>query len=86
MAILTVVSTLIVGPLSFVGLLAPHMARLLGLSRAGNQLMGAALLGGILMVLADWAGRQILFPQELPAGLVASLIGGTYFMWILRKA
>lgn len=85
-AILTVVSTLIVGPLSFVGLLAPHMARLLGLSRAGNQLMGAALLGGILMVLADWAGRQILFPQELPAGLVASLIGGTYFMWILRKA
>jgi iron complex transport system permease protein len=48
--------------------------------------MGAALLGGILMVLADWAGRQILFPQELPAGLVASLIGGTYFMWILRKA
>ncbi len=85
-ALLTVVSTLIVGPLSFVGLLAPHMARMLGLSRAGHQLLGAVLLGGSLMVLADWAGRQILFPQEVPAGLVASLIGGTYFMWMLRKA
>lgn len=85
-ALLTVVSTLIVGPLSFVGLLAPHMARMLGFARVGHQMLAASLLGGGLMVLADWVGRQILFPQEIPAGLVASLIGGTYFMWMLRKA
>lgn len=85
-ALLTVVSTLIVGPLSFVGLLAPHMARMLGFARASHQMLAASLLGGGLMVLADWVGRQILFPQEIPAGLVASLIGGTYFMWMLRKA
>ncbi|MCO7216318.1 iron chelate uptake ABC transporter family permease subunit, partial [Halomonas sp. OfavH-34-E] len=84
-AILTAVATLIVGPLSFVGLLAPHMARLLGLSRARAHLAGAALIGALLMVLADWVGRQLLFPQEIPAGLVASLIGGSYFMWGLRK-
>ncbi|PAU88996.1 Fe(3+)-hydroxamate ABC transporter permease FhuB [Pseudomonas sp. WN033] len=84
-AVLTAAATLIIGPLSFVGLLAPHMARLLGFSRAGQHLAGAALVGMLLMVLADWLGRQLLFPNELPAGLMAALIGGAYFMWGLRR-
>lgn len=84
-ALLTACATLVVGPLSFVGLLAPHMARLLGFSRARMHLLGAALIGALLMVLADWLGRQLLFPQEIPAGLVASLVGGAYFMWGLRR-
>lgn len=84
-SLLTACATLVVGPLSFIGLLAPHMARLLGLSRARQHLLGAALVGMLLMVLADWLGRQILFPYEMPAGLVASLIGGAYFMWGLRR-
>jgi len=37
------------------------------------------------MVLADWLGRQLLFPAEIPAGLVASLLGGAYFMWGLGR-
>ncbi|MQM39722.1 Iron(3+)-hydroxamate import system permease protein FhuB [wastewater metagenome] len=82
---LTACATLVVGPLSFVGLLAPHMARLLGFARARAHLAGAALCGATLMVLADWVGRQLLFPQEVPAGLVASLLGGAYFMWGLRR-
>ncbi|MFP4640420.1 MAG: Fe(3+)-hydroxamate ABC transporter permease FhuB [Guyparkeria sp.] len=84
-AVMTAVATLVIGPLSFIGLLAPHMARLLGLARARDHLLGAALIGMGLMVLADWVGRQILFPEEIPAGLVASLIGGTYFLWALRR-
>lgn len=84
-ALLTACSTLVVGPLSFIGLLAPHMARLVGFSRAGQQLLGAALIGMLLMVLADWVGRQIIFPYDMPAGLIASLIGGAYFMWGLRR-
>ncbi len=84
-AVMTAAATLVIGPLSFIGLLAPHMARLLGLSRARDHLLGAALIGMGLMVLADWVGRQILFPHEIPAGLVASLIGGTYFLWALRR-
>ncbi|MGO2880505.1 MAG: Fe(3+)-hydroxamate ABC transporter permease FhuB [Halomonas sp.] len=84
-ALLTACATLVVGPLSFIGLLAPHMARLVGFSRARQQLVGAALIGMLLMVLADWVGRQIMFPYEIPAGLVASLIGGAYFMWGLRR-
>ena len=84
-ALLTACATLVVGPFSFVGLLAPHMARLLGLSRAHHPLLGAALVGMLLMVLADWLGRQVIFPYDMPAGLVASLIGGAYFMWGLRR-
>jgi iron complex transport system permease protein len=85
-AVLTACATLIVGPLSFVGLLAPHMARFSGFRRAAPQLASAAVLGGGLMILADWAGRQILFPQEIPAGILASIIGGTYFILTLRRA
>ena len=84
-ALLTACATLVVGPLSFIGLLAPHMARLMGFARARQHLVGAALIGMLLMVLADWVGRQIMFPYEIPAGLVASLIGGAYFMWGLRR-
>jgi iron complex transport system permease protein len=84
-ALLTAGATLIVGPLSFIGLLAPHLARLLGLTRALPQLLGAALLGATVMVLADWLGRNLLFPIQLPAGLLASLVGGAYFMLCLRK-
>ncbi|WP_236645356.1 Fe(3+)-hydroxamate ABC transporter permease FhuB [Aidingimonas lacisalsi] len=84
-ALLTACATLVVGPLSFVGLLAPHMARLMGFARARSHLLGAALVGAILMTVADWLGRQLLFPEEIPAGLVASLVGGAYFMWGLRR-
>ncbi|WP_106477416.1 Fe(3+)-hydroxamate ABC transporter permease FhuB [Phytohalomonas tamaricis] len=85
MTLLTVSATLVIGPLSFIGLLAPHMARLMGLSNARMQLLGAGLLGALVMVLADWLGRTLLFPNQIPAGLVASLIGGLYFMWGLRR-
>ncbi len=84
-ALLTVSATLVVGPLSFIGLMAPHLARLFGFSRAREHLICSAFVGVGLMLLADWLGRQILYPQEIPAGLVASLIGGMYLMWGLRR-
>mgnify|MGYP000055668135 FL=1 len=84
-ACLTVSATLVVGPLSFIGLMAPHLARLFGFSRAREHLVCSALIGCGLMLFADWLGRQWLYPQEVPAGLVASLIGGLYLMWGLRR-
>ncbi|WP_110598407.1 Fe(3+)-hydroxamate ABC transporter permease FhuB [Salinicola lusitanus] len=84
-ALLTVAATLVIGPLSFVGLMAPHMARLMGFHGARHQMLGAGLLGMLVMVTADWLGRNLFFPYQLPAGLIAALIGGVYFMWGLRR-
>ncbi|MDX7827731.1 Fe(3+)-hydroxamate ABC transporter permease FhuB [Aeromonas caviae] len=84
-AVLTASATMVIGPLSFAGLLAPHLVRLMGLVRARWHLLGAAGCGALLMVSADWIGQQILFPQEVPVGLVSTLLGGAYFMWCLRR-
>jgi ferric hydroxamate transport system permease protein len=82
---LTAAASLIVGPLSFVGLVAPHMARLLGFGRAHHQLLAAILIGTGLMTGADWLSRIVSFPYQLPLGLFASLIGGPYLIWLLRR-
>ena len=84
-ALLTAAATLLVGPISFIGLLAPHLARHLGLFRAREQLLGSMGCGMAVMLLADWAGRQWLFPDQIPAGLMASLIGGSYFLFSLWR-
>ncbi|WP_404292010.1 Fe(3+)-hydroxamate ABC transporter permease FhuB [Microvirga sp. RSM25] len=82
---LTAAASIIVGPLSFVGLVAPHMARLLGFGRAHHQLLAAILIGTGLMTGADWLSRIVSFPYQLPLGLFASLIGGPYLIWLLRR-
>ncbi|GGY73896.1 Fe(3+)-hydroxamate ABC transporter permease FhuB [Marinobacter zhanjiangensis] len=79
-ALMTAAATLVVGPLSFVGLMAPHLARLLGYQRALPQLLAAFVIGSLLMLWADWLARTLVYPYELPAGLVATLIGGGYFL------
>ncbi|BFM02822.1 Fe(3+)-hydroxamate ABC transporter permease FhuB [Psychrobacter alimentarius] len=84
-AALSTVSTLAVGPLSFIGLMVPHLATSLGAVKLDRQLPLAALLGAGVMVLADWIGRYVIFPYELPAGTVAAIIGGAYFLWLIRK-
>ncbi|MEX3764221.1 Fe(3+)-hydroxamate ABC transporter permease FhuB [Paraburkholderia phenoliruptrix] len=84
-AILTAGATVVIGPMSFVGLMAPHLARLLGFARARSQMLVAALIGGLLMVLSDWLGRNMIFPQQMPAGVIATLLGGPYLMWLLRR-
>ncbi|MFD2032040.1 iron chelate uptake ABC transporter family permease subunit [Ancylobacter dichloromethanicus] len=82
-ALATAMATLLVGPLSFVGLIAPPLARLAGLRRPLAELIGAALLGSLIMVGADFIGRTIAFPWQLPAGLVACMIGAPAFLWLL---
>ncbi|WP_295898782.1 Fe(3+)-hydroxamate ABC transporter permease FhuB [uncultured Vibrio sp.] len=84
-AALTTLCTIVIGPLSFIGLLAPHMARSLHQYRATPQMLTAALLGAAIMVSADWIGRTLWFPWQFPAGLLASLIGGAYFLYLMRR-
>ncbi|UTZ38540.1 Fe(3+)-hydroxamate ABC transporter permease FhuB [Vibrio campbellii] len=84
-AALTTLCTIVIGPLSFIGLLAPHMARSLHQYKATPQMLTAALLGAIIMVVADWIGRTLWFPWQFPAGLLASLVGGGYFLFLMRR-
>ena len=84
-AALSTISTLAVGPLSFVGLMIPHLATTLGAVQLKRQLQLAAILGAGLMVLADWIGRYIIFPYEIPAGTIAAIIGGAYFLYLMRR-
>jgi len=82
---LTAVASLLVGPLSFIGLIAPHLARLIGLHRPLPALLGGVLIGSGLMIVSDWLSRMVAFPYQLPLGLFASLIGGTYLIWMLGR-
>ncbi|MDF2996306.1 MAG: transport system permease [Xanthobacteraceae bacterium] len=85
-AIPTAIATVAMGPLSFVGLLGPHMARMLGFRRALPHLFASGLLGGIVLVAADWCGRMLIYPWQLPAGLIAGFVGGPYFLWLMSRA
>ena len=84
-ALLTAVATLVIGPLSFIGLMAPHMTRMLGIRRAVPLLFISAALGAALMVASDWLGRWVQFPQEMPAGVMATLLGGVYLIITMFK-
>ena len=84
-SLLTGAATLVVGPLSFVGLVAPHLVSMSGLAGPAAQGIGAALAGGILMALADWIGRNIVFPWQIPAGLLAALVCCPYFLWLVAR-
>jgi len=73
------------GTIGFVGLMAPHMARrLVGADHVG-VLPTAGALGTLLVVLADLIGRTIISPIELPCGLVTSVIGAPFFIYLLLK-
>lgn len=76
----TAASTLSIGPMSFIGLIAPHLARSLGLGRPLPHLFGAMLAGSALAIGADWLARMVAFPYQLPLGLFAALIGGGYLV------
>lgn len=78
-------ASLLVGPLSFVGLMAPHMTRRMGFDRAASHVLASAVLGALLMTIADLGARNATFPYELPLGLFAALVGAPYLAWALGR-
>ena len=82
---LTATATLTIGPLSFIGLMAPHIARMMGFRRTIPHIVMSALVGGLILVFADWCGRMAMFPFQIPAGLLSTFIGAPYFVYLLRK-
>ncbi|ERL51102.1 FecCD family ABC transporter permease [Halomonas huangheensis] len=79
------VSVALAGIIGFIGLLIPHCLRL-WLGPGHRLLMPASMLGGaLLLILADGLARILASPAEIPVGLLTSLIGGPYFLWLLLR-
>ena len=74
-----------VGIIGFVGLVAPHIARRLGAVTHRLLLPASALIGATVLVLADLAARVLVRPSELPVGILTTLIGGPFFLWLLQR-
>jgi iron complex transport system permease protein len=75
------------GPIGFIGIVVPHLVRLLVGSDHRIVLPAAILFGAAFLVLCDLIARTIMSPIELPVGVVTAMIGGPFFMWLLvRKA
>ncbi|GAA2886543.1 iron ABC transporter permease [Nonomuraea rubra] len=84
--LLTSTAVAAVGVVAFVGLVAPHAARALVGAHHSRVLPVAALLGALLVSLADTLGRTVIAPAQVPAGLVTALIGTPYFVYLLWRA
>jgi ABC-type Fe3+-siderophore transport system permease subunit len=84
-AILTGAAVAIGGLIGFVGLFAPHVTRLVIGPRHGLLLPAAALVGAAFLVLADLLARSLLPPTEIPVGILTALVGGPFFLWLLRR-
>lgn len=85
-SLLTATAVTIAGTIGFVGLVVPHLLRLLGGSDHRWLLPAAVLLGGSLLVLADTFARTVLAPRQLPVGAITALMGVPLFLFLLRRS
>jgi iron complex transport system permease protein len=85
-AALTASAVAVSGQILFVGLVVPHLVRML--VGPGHRLLipAAALLGAIVLVAADLVARTVAAPAELPLGVLTALLGAPWFLWLLRRA
>lgn len=84
--LLASISTAVIGPISFLGLIVPHIARLLVGSNHKLLIPYSALLGAFTFLLADTVGRTVAYPYEISATVIMSVVGGPFFILLLRRA
>ena len=80
------ISTAVIGPISFLGLIVPHIARLLVGSNHKVLVPYTVLLGAFTLLLADTVGRTIAAPYEISASVIMSVVGGPFFIILLRRS
>lgn len=85
-SLLTAAAVTIAGNIGFVGLVVPHLVRLLGGRDHRILLPGAVLLGASLLLVADTLARTLLAPQQLPVGVVTALLGVPLFLYLLQRS
>lgn len=84
-ALLTAAAVSVSGTISFVGLVVPHLLRMVAGSGHRFLVPGSALLGAVVLLAADLAARTIAAPAELPLGVLTALLGSPFFFWLLRR-
>ena len=84
-SLLTAASVTLAGPVGFIGLVVPHMMRLIIGSRHRRLIPVSALAGGTLLVIAEMIARTVIAPQQLPVGVITSFIGVPVFLYLLRR-
>nr|WP_206699311.1 iron ABC transporter permease [Brevibacillus agri] len=82
---LAAISVSTVGLVGFVGLIVPHMSRMLMGSDYRMNLPFGLVLGSLVLLVADTLGRTLFAPLEIPAGIVMAIVGGPYFLYLMRK-
>lgn len=75
-----------VGTVGFIGLIAPHMVRLLTGNKLRRSMFLSALVGAVMLVLADTIGRTVMAPTEIPSGLLIAIIGTPYFLYLMYRS
>ena len=82
-----VIATLVskVGVVGFIGLIIPHLARIMGGPKHRNTLLFSALIGSIIMIWSDVLSRALYSPEEIPIGVLTSLLGAPLFIWIIMN-
>ncbi len=83
--ILAIIPTIYIGPISFVGLVIPHIARKLVGNNHKYVILYSGLLGGCLLLFADVVSRSIIYPVEIPLNIIMALIGAPFFLYMIRK-
>ena len=79
------ISTAYVGVIGFIGLIVPHISRMLMGSEHKRLIPFAALMGSTILLAADTIGRTIIAPYEIPVGVITTVFGGPFFLYLLRK-
>lgn len=82
---LAAISTAVVGIISFVGLIVPHIARMLMGSDHKYTIPFSIVLGAIVLLIADTLARTVGGSIEIPVGVITSIVGGPFFLYLLRK-
>lgn len=85
-AVATATAVAVAGVIGFVGLVAPHLVRLVVGPSHRVLLPASALTGAALVLLADLAARTVASPAELPLGVLTALLGGPYLLWLVRRS
>ncbi|MGE7113514.1 FecCD family ABC transporter permease [Lysinibacillus sp. NPDC047702] len=84
-SLLTGVLVAVSGSIGFVGLIIPHIVRIIVGSNYKYVIPISALLGGIFLVWADAIARILIAPEEMPIGIITAFCGGPFFIWLLRR-